>query len=476
VSTTVDYGLEGPSSRLAVERGLANAEWFQPAIDPATLRTLQTRTNRRAAIEVALWVTLLIGSGVWAWTTVWSWWSIPAFALYGAMYGGAADPRWHECGHGTAFRSRRVNDFIYPIASFMLFRGPTVWRWSHYRHHTDTIIVGRDAEIVFQRPPSVPHTIWMFTHIQGGLQMFWRLVKHAFGHLDADARNFVPENEHRKVVWESRVMVGLVAGAALWSLAAWTPLPILFIGGPSIYGAWLMVFFGITQHAGLRENVLDHRYSTRTVYMNPVFRFLYLNMNYHVEHHLFPSVPYPALPKLHDEIKSQLAPPLPNVLTTYRQVFHALAKQHADPTWEIPLDVPDVPSATRHRIDVGETNWVHGAEGGYDLGAADALDVGELRRIDVDDRTFVLCRLGHDEFAVGDGLCTHAKVHLADGALVDGEIECPKHNGRFDARTGEVTRKPPREALCMYPVRRVGGRLVSNLEPAPTQILHEVQS
>jgi fatty acid desaturase/nitrite reductase/ring-hydroxylating ferredoxin subunit len=472
--TTVDYSLTGDSARQAEERGLANAEWFQPAIDPATLRSLQTRTNRRAGLDVALWLVLLVASGVWAWTTVWSWWSIPAFAVYGALYGGAADPRWHECGHGTAFRSRRANDLIYPVASFMLFRGPTVWRWSHYRHHTDTIIVGRDAEIVFQRPPSVARAIWMFTHIQGGLQMFWRLVKHATGRLDADAANFVPANEHRKVVWESRVMVAVVAGAAAWSLLAWTPLPILFIGGPSIYGAWLMVFFGITQHAGLRENVLDHRYSTRTVYMNPVFRFLYLNMNYHVEHHLFPSVPYPALPDLHDEIKTQLAPPLPNVRTTYRQVFHALSKQHRDPAWELPIEVPDVPSASRHRIDVGETNWVHAGHG-YDFGAADALDIGELRRIDVEDRTFVLCRLSADEYVLGDGLCPHANVHLSDGAIVDGQIECPKHNGRVDARTGAPTRNPIREALCMYPVRRESGRLVSDLQPLSTPTLHEVQ-
>ena len=50
----------------------------------------------------------------------------------------------------------------------------------------------------------------------------------------------------------------------------------------------------------------------------------------------------------------------------------------------------------------------------------------------------MLCRLSDDEYALGDGLCTHAKVHLADGALVDGQIECPKHNGRFDARTGDA--------------------------------------
>jgi Na+-transporting NADH:ubiquinone oxidoreductase subunit F len=253
-----------------------------------------------------------------------------------------------------------------------------------------------------------------------------------------------------------------------WSLIAWTPLPILFVGGPSIFGAWLMVFFGITQHAGLRENTLDHRYSTRTVYMNPVLRFLYLNMNYHVEHHIFPSVPYPALPKLHAELKDQLAPAMPNVRSAYRQIFGALRQQRRDPDYQIELEVPDVPSAVRHRIDVGEISWARGHDGRYDLGSADALDVGELRRIDVGDRTFVLCRLSDDEFALGDGLCTHAKVHLADGAIVDGQIECPKHNGRFDARTGAATRKPVREALCMYPVRRVAGRLVSDLEAQPT--------
>ena len=314
--TATDYSLTGTSNEQAVARGLANAEWFMPAIDTATLRELQARTNRRAGFDVVLWVALLGTAGVLAYISVWSWWSIPAFLAYGALYGGAADPRWHECGHGTAFRTRWINDVIYYVASFMLFRGPTVWRWSHYRHHTDTIIVGRDAEIVFQRPTSPAKAAWMFFHIEGGLKMFWRLVKHAFGKLDGDAKEFVPESEHKKVVWESRVMVAIVAGAVVWSLVAWTPLPILFIGGPSIYGAWLMVFFGITQHAGLQENVLDHRYSTRTVYMNPVFRFLYLNMNYHVEHHIFPSVPYRALPRLHAEIKDQLAPAMPNVRST----------------------------------------------------------------------------------------------------------------------------------------------------------------
>ena len=55
-----------------------------------------------------------------------------------------------------------------------------------------------------------------------------------------------------------------------------------------------MPIYGNTQHAGLAENVLDHRLNCRTVYMNPLNRYLYWNMNYHVEHHMFPLVPYHA--------------------------------------------------------------------------------------------------------------------------------------------------------------------------------------
>lgn len=458
-----DYSLTGTSSKLAVERGLANAEYFAATIDPDRLRELQTRSNGRAALDVVLWLALLVGAGALAYVSIWSWWSIPAFLAFGALYGGAADARWHECSHGTAFRSMWANDIVYHLASFMLWRGPTVWRWSHYRHHTDTIIVGRDAEIVFQRPGSVPRALFAFTHLQGGPLMFWRLVKHSIGQIDDDAKNFVPETEHRRVVWESRIIVGVIAAVAIWSIVSWSIVPLMFIGLPTIYGAWLVVFFGITQHAGMREDVLDHRYSTRSVYMNPVFRFLYLNMNYHVEHHLLPSVPYRALPALHDEIKDQLAPAKPNTVAAYREIFRALSEQNADPTWELPLDVPDVPAAERHRIDVGETIWVKHPEGGIDIGASDSLAAGELRRVDVDDRTYVVCRLADGQLALADGLCTHAKVHLAGGAIVDGQIECPKHNGRYDAVTGEATRKPVREAVCTYDVDEIAGRIVTHL-------------
>ena len=42
-------------------------------------------------------------------------------------------------------------------------------------------------------------------------------------------------------------------------------------------------------------------------------RFLYLDMNYHVEHHMFPMVPYYHLSALHEVIKHDLPAPSPSI-------------------------------------------------------------------------------------------------------------------------------------------------------------------
>lgn len=460
-----DYRLTGPENALAFERGLADALWWRPPIGEARLNELMQRSNARAAGDTLLWLGLIVGLAVVIVATWFSWYSVPLLAIYGALYGGAADSRWHEMGHGTAFRWQPANTAIYHVASFMLWRGPTTWRWSHYRHHTDTIIVGRDAEIVFPRPPSVRGLPLLYTHVVGGTQMLARIVKNAFGQVDTEARDFVPESELRRVVWEGRVFVAILVTTAVLSLVWWTPLPVLLVGLPTYYGAWLVVFFGITQHAGLQEDVLDHRLNTRTVYMNPVFRWLYSNMNYHVEHHIFPGVPYRNLPALHDEIKESLPPALPNTRAAYRELLGALRQLERDPSWELPTrDLPDVPTADTNPIDVGPMvpDQLKTGEA-IDLGPVTAVPVGRSRRVDIAAKTYALHRLDTDDIVLSDGLCTHGAAHLADGLIIDCQIECPKHNGRFDLRTGEPARKPVNQPLTIYPCVVRDGRVVADL-------------
>jgi fatty acid desaturase len=266
---------------------------------------------------------------------------VPFFAIYGVLYGSASDSRWHECGHGTAFKTRWMNDAVYAIASFMILREPTIWRWSHTRHHTDTIIVGRDPEINAHRPPDIFGMALNFFAIKSTLRMLRQLVLHAGGRLDAEEATFVPEMERQKVYWIARLYLVIFAGLALLCVAMGSILPAMLIGLPTIYGTWLSVVFALTQHAGLDENVLDHRLNSRTVMMNPVFRFIYWNMNYHVEHHIFPMVPYHALPKLHEAIKNDCPEPYPSVWAAYREIVPTLRKQLKDPEFFVRRRLPD---------------------------------------------------------------------------------------------------------------------------------------
>lgn len=150
VSQYRDYTVGGPESKNAVAKGLANGQWFLPYVERKTLQRLSKRDDWHALRDTAVLFSLIFGSA-YASYCFWHAGSPFLFALtfwiYCTLYTSSADSRWHECGHGTAFKTRWMNDVLYEAASFMVFREPLVWRFSHARHHTDTDIVGRDPEI-----------------------------------------------------------------------------------------------------------------------------------------------------------------------------------------------------------------------------------------------------------------------------------------------------------------------------------------
>jgi len=76
------------------------------------------------------------------------------------------------------------------------------------------------------------------------------------------------------------------------------------------------------------------------VYLNPVFRFVYWNMNYHVEHHMFPMVPYHALPALHQELKNDMPKPYANLFAAYREIIPAIFRQVKDPAYFVKRELP----------------------------------------------------------------------------------------------------------------------------------------
>jgi fatty acid desaturase len=322
-----NYSMLGPDGARAVETGLAAAEWYHTDVPRKDMKALMQRSDAPAIRDtILLYGTMILtaGIGIWLWPSLWS---LPFWAVYGVLYGSASDSRWHECSHGTAFKTPWMNTVVYEIASFMIMRNSATWRWSHARHHTDTYIVGRDPEIAVMRPPELAKAILNFFGIIDVIKFFPNMLHNAAFGPNAEERTFVPQSEWGKVQ-RVAILYTLIYAATL-ALAVWMQsiLPLMVIGLPRMYGAWHHVMTGLLQHGGLADNVIDHRLNSRTVLMNPISRFIYWNMNYHVEHHMFPMVPYHALPRLHETIRHDLPAPNRSISEGYAEMWPAFRRQ-----------------------------------------------------------------------------------------------------------------------------------------------------
>src|SRR5580704_3963408 len=426
----LDYSLTGVNSTLAVERGLAEAEWYQCPVPRDTMRGLLQRRDGPAIRDTILWFALIFTSGFLTYKLWGTWWAVLPYSIYAVLYSSTSDSRWHEAGHGTAFKTDWMNNALYEIASFMVMRESTVWRWSHTRHHSDTIIVGRDPEIAVPRPPDVKAIIMSFFNLRNYPKYFRQIVLHSFGRMSAEEKTFIPEMEFPKVYRNARIYVAIylvVIGLAIYTHSFF---PLFMVGFTNLLGTWLLVVYGLTQHAGLAENVLDHRLNCRTVYMNFINRFLYWNMNYHVEHHMFPLVPYHAVPRLHQAVKADTPKPYPSLLAAWMEIIPTVLRQTKDPAYHVKRVLPE-PKA---RLNEGA--FVSGArpdaEGWLQVCSATDLAPAEVIRFENQQKTYAIVRDEDGKLYAMDGVCTHGNTHLADGLVKGNIIECPKHNGRFN--------------------------------------------
>lgn len=342
-----DYSLTGSK---CVDAPPVGTRWYRPTVDPNDIRALMEKSDRIALRDTGLWLGAMIVSAGIA-IALWpSWWAAPFWLIYGVLYGSASDSRWHECGHKTAFKTEWMNAAVYQLACFMLLRNPVTWHASHVRHHTDTIIVGRDPEIVAMRPPDLWRLALNLIGLIDTYHLAKRMFLHANGKLHTDEAAYVRDIDRPRVFLVARIWLAIYVGLIVLTLWMGSILPLMIVGLPRLYGAWHHVLTGILQHLGLAENVSDHRLNTRTVLMNPFSRFIYLNMNYHLEHHLFTMVPYYNLPKLHALIRHDLPAPDASMIAAFRRLLPVLMKQLK---YEDAVIIPELPiGATPYGSDL----------------------------------------------------------------------------------------------------------------------------
>jgi fatty acid desaturase len=339
--TKGDYSLTGDLAHEAKNLGMHSADWYRCPVPRAEMKKLIKRRDYPALRDSAIWLGLLALSGALAFIFRDALWlSIIFFAIYGVLYASAGEARWHECSHGTPFKTRWMNDVLFQFASFLALRNPIVSRWSHARHHTDTYIIGLDPEISSFRPPDILRQIAAYVGLIEFPLSIKAMLRQAAGRLDEAERVYVPMSEQPKI--QRTAIIWMMVYAAVVGLCFFTQsiLPALYIGLPRLYGVWFIQLVALPQHAGLLDDVFDHRLDSRTFHMNTVGRFLYWNMNYHVEHHMFPMVPYYNLPALHEIIKSDCPPPYPSLWATYREIIPTILRQQKDPSHRVVRPLP----------------------------------------------------------------------------------------------------------------------------------------
>ena len=320
-------------------------EWFRANIDRKKLKELSRRSDYEGWKHIIIFTITLITlgtMGVYVWGTIWF---IPVYLSY-CMFWGGADAIWHECGHRTAFKTRKLNNFFYIIASFMNNFEPVRWRSSHSLHHSYTASVDpHDFEVdesIFSKPTLFSFLIrfipgYYFLILHKSLHL--EIIQHALGYYTRVMKECIPEEKKIDCIRSSRIFVTLWLIIILFSFIFNSILPVLLFLLPKFF-IFMNVVWGLTQHMGLKESTKDHRESTRSVRLNPIFSFIYWKMEYHIEHHMFPMVPSHNLPKLHEEIKYQLPKPQ-SLFEAYKEIIPAVIKKSKNPDYYIPVKIPN---------------------------------------------------------------------------------------------------------------------------------------
>ena len=289
-------------------------------LDKKVLKTIAARSDRPGLIYIAQWIGSLILTGVLVYVSLETAWMWPAMLLHGIFLTVPAYAFSHETAHGTAFRTRWLNETVLWVTSLIYLEEPLHRRYTHTNHHTFTWHVGKDSQMPFDTPMGFGG--WLaeitgFALLRFHLHVFWQLATKQY---TETMQMVTPAGEFAKMTRNARIMLGIYALAAIApAIGIWWPVWFLVL--PRILGAPVMLLFTLTQHVELQENSPSILDSTRSFQGGPLASFLYMNMNNHVEHHLYPQVPFYALPRLAVAVSDQTPAPDPGFMRTNWEVL-----------------------------------------------------------------------------------------------------------------------------------------------------------
>ena len=321
--------------------------WYRSRLDREVLRSLNQRSDWKGMLQTLGHLGLLALTGTGAFYAAGRL-PLPVLLLILFLHGTVHAfllNGFHELCHNSVFRTKFLNTFFLRIFSFLgPFNYVRFWA-SHSDHHKYTLHPPDDYEVML--PVKLTFSGFLKSAIVNpwGFYARWKLiVRLSFGKLeDPEETVMFPKSDMEKrrelFNWARIQLVGhaLIVGVSLY-FGLWL-VPVLITLAPA-YGGWLLYLCNTTQHVGLTDNVPDFRLCCRTITLNPLVRFLYWHMNFHIEHHMYAAVPCYNLGKLHKLIKHELPHCPVGLFETWKQIITILKKQKTDPEYQY---VPELP-------------------------------------------------------------------------------------------------------------------------------------
>ena len=295
-------------------------------LDRKTLKALCRRSDLPGLIFLCKWALALVISGYGVYLALGTTWVWLAALIYGTVLSVPVYAMSHETAHGTAFRSRWLNETVMWICALFYLEEPLHRRYTHTNHHTYTWHVGKDSQMPFDTPMNLQ--IWL-AEVSGIALMRSHLrilTQLAAGRYTDTMKSVIPQDEFPRLRRNAWYFIAFYCtlGMALALGATWLWW---FLVLPTLLGRSVMLLFTLIQHVEMAENSPSILNSTRSCKSSPIASFLYMNMENHVEHHLYPQVPFYALPALHREIKDQLPTPDPGFWRTNIEVLSVVTRR-----------------------------------------------------------------------------------------------------------------------------------------------------
>ena len=319
-------------------------DWYRIPLDRDTLRKFTEKSDLKGWLQAGSFLLVYLATTALALYFFLERWWIPMVvvcylhAMFQQMIGMSAAV--HELSHGTPFKTKAVNEVFYHLFCFLTWNNPVHFRASHIYHHQFTVYRGQDKEVVKEPVRVLLNAGNLVSWLTFDYAWFWTLVKttvqHAFGNADADFFHWdplFPKGDPRRAAMVRWARIMVIGSIVLIALFIYFKLYVLiFLVN---FGGFFVTILGrltlAVQHQGLAENTPDWRLVAHTVHFGPLGRYLYWNMNYHIEHHMYAAVPFHRLPRFHDEIKKDLPETPPSWAAGLRMVMSIRKMQEKDP-------------------------------------------------------------------------------------------------------------------------------------------------